>query len=159
MHTFWTIQHADKWKYFQESGVLIADEKFVPDDFIFAYSWMNKQMRARIKNAPEGNHHYPIWAWYKYDVNRRRPDLRKSGYLEKGAKGVLIEFEASMDDVLLSDFIEWHMVLNASKELKVFNSIIIHPNQQRRIAQSIVQATLWQVKLESVKSALEFKSR
>ncbi len=43
---------------------------------------------------------YPIWLW------PNRPDLRRSAYLERGKKGVLLKVEVELDaqDVLLSEF-------------------------------------------------------
>ena len=63
----------------------------------------------------------PRWAWYKYDETKYRPDLRYSGYLKKGVKGVMIEFEESFENVLLTDFDEWHLVLNSHNEEEIKN--------------------------------------
>lgn len=46
-----------------------------------------------------------IWVWMK------RFDLRCSGYLEKGKKGVLFEIEISEDNVLLLEFDLWYLFL------------------------------------------------
>lgn len=55
----------------------------------------------------------PIWAWAQYDsAKKKRPDLRCTGHLPKGDKGVLIEIEKSDSEILLSDFSLWHYVLN-----------------------------------------------
>ncbi|WP_272150111.1 DUF3841 domain-containing protein [Tenacibaculum aiptasiae] len=54
-----------------------------------------------------------MWAWYQYkDSTSRRPDLRTSGFLPQGTKGVRIEFEKPKNQVLLSDFLLWHYPLN-----------------------------------------------
>jgi hypothetical protein len=51
---------------------------------------------------------YPVWAWYQYnDIKRQKPDLRCSGFLPKGARGVRVEITKSEKDVLLSDFMLW----------------------------------------------------
>ncbi|WP_422092217.1 DUF3841 domain-containing protein [Tenacibaculum ovolyticum] len=56
---------------------------------------------------------YPIWAWYQYkNKDSKRPDLRTSGFLPKGTKGVRIEFEKPDNQILLSDFNLWHLPLN-----------------------------------------------
>lgn len=157
METFWTIQHIDKWKDFQKTGVLIADEKYAEPNFINAYKWIANQMSFRMVNTQNCGIH-PIWAWYKYD-EKFRPDLRRRGHLAKGDGGVLIEFEESFDKVLLSDFMNWHLVLNTDKETKAWQTIFINPNDKKRIAKSVVQASLWQVKIEQVKSVKEFTAR
>jgi len=48
-----------------------------------------------------------VWAWHK-----PKPDLRRSGHLEKGAPGVRLELLVPADRALLSDFDAWHCVLN-----------------------------------------------
>ena len=54
-----------------------------------------------------------IWAWYQWEgIDRRKPDLRSSGYLPKGEKGVRVECQVAEKRVLLSDFDLWHYVLN-----------------------------------------------
>ncbi len=113
-------------------------------------------MSFRIPGTPPGI--FPIWAWYKYD-EKYRPDLRKAAHLAKGDRGVLIEVEESFDNVLLSDFMNWHLVLNSEKETKAWQSIFINPSDKKRIAKSVVQASLWQVKIHQVKSAKEFIAR
>lgn len=157
MPTFWTIQHIDKWRDFQNTGVLTSDIKYAEPHFINAYKWIAKQMTSRMPDA----HHpgiFPIWVWYKYD-DKYRPDLRRRAHLAKGDRGVLIEFEESFDNVLLSDFMNWHLVLNADKETKAWHSIFINPADTKRIAKSVVQACLWQVKIDKVKSVKEFTAR
>jgi len=54
----------------------------------------------------------PIWVWSQWWGDRRRPDLRASGHLPKGACGVRVECKVDHDRVLLSDFELWHFVLN-----------------------------------------------
>ena len=56
---------------------------------------------------------FPLWAWYQWQsASKKRPDLRFSAHLPSGETGVLIEFLAEADEVLLSDFELWHYVLN-----------------------------------------------
>ena len=105
MPTFWTIQTREKWKEAQRLGYLIADEKYIWEEFIEPYQWMMGQMKKRLPNyAGE----YPIWLW------TRRPDLRGRAHLGKGEKGVLLKVELDEQDVLLSHFQAWHIVLSRS---------------------------------------------
>ncbi|UYZ73367.1 DUF3841 domain-containing protein [Moraxella bovis] len=54
-----------------------------------------------------------MWAWYHaHGANKPKPDLRKSGHLPKGERGVRIEFTLPKERVLLSNFDGWHAVLN-----------------------------------------------
>ena len=58
---------------------------------------------------------FPIWAWNRWNgIKQPKPDLRSSGHLEKGTKGVRIEFEIEDKRVLLSEFDLWHMVFHRS---------------------------------------------
>lgn len=103
MATYWTIQTMEKWHEVQRLGYLTADINYIWDDFIDSYHWMMEQMEKQLPNY-EGE--YPIWVWTE------RPDLRRSAHLEKGMKGVLLKIELDEQDVLLSDFQAWHVVLN-----------------------------------------------
>ena len=131
---------------------------------------------------------HPIWAWYKY-CGKNKPDLRKSGHLSKGEVGYRIEVEVDERNVLLTDFSDWHLVLSGDEtsfelkhsyfyldtcddeEIKLFsdegwfvkddkilfdwNKIILDKNSPI----TDIQATIWYIKLEQVKSVQKFKSR
>lgn len=107
----WTIQDLAAWERFQQRGVLRADARRVCRTFRPAYEWMAQQMRIRLGEAST-RRASPIWAWYQWKGEREpRPDLRASGHLARGTRGVRIEFETN-EPVLLSDFELWHNVLN-----------------------------------------------
>jgi hypothetical protein len=76
-----------------------------------AYRWMSEQMRSRIGSPPEADCQ-AIWAWYRWDGVRKKPDLRCPGHLPRGERGVRLELEYPRRHVLLSDFSLWHYVLN-----------------------------------------------
>ena len=108
----WTIQPIEFYNRLIIDGEIHSSEKYAESDFNDAYKWIVKQMENRIGNRPNVNI-YPIWAWYQYkNVKSKRPDLRTSGFLPKGTKGVRIEFEKPETEILLSDFNLWHFVLN-----------------------------------------------
>jgi len=100
----WTIQRYETWEEFQERGILRADGRRADSYLRSAYRWMMEQMKKRL---PSYTGRYPIWAWYQ-----PKPDLRSSGYLAKGTRGIRIEFQVPESRVLLSDFDAWHIVLN-----------------------------------------------
>jgi hypothetical protein len=100
---FWTIQNIDCWKNAKAKGYLEGDPDCIFKEFIDSYNWMMKQMSKRLINY-QGN--YPIWLWLT------RPDLRQTGHLNKKERGVLLELELNEDEVLISDFMAWHTVLN-----------------------------------------------
>lgn len=97
----------------KENGSLRGDDNCVYNDFKMAYNWMIEQMKIRLKIKRPNDSVYPVWAWYQWcGVDKRKPDLRYSGYGEKGTKLYRIEFEIEDDQVLLSDFDLFHFVLN-----------------------------------------------
>lgn len=105
MATYWTIQTISKWWEVQSLGYLTGNRAYIWEEFVEPYHWMMEQMGKRISNyAGE----YPVWLWTE------RPDLRRSGHLEKREQGVLLKIELDPKDVLLSDFQAWHIVLNHS---------------------------------------------
>ena len=108
----WTIQDEGGWDELQSKGVLVAREEFIDADFKSGYDWMKRQMNERIEYHSEDNQ-YPIWAWYQFvNIEKKRPDLRETGFLPKGVTGYRIELEKDAKDVLLSDFELWHTPLS-----------------------------------------------
>lgn len=108
----WTIQTEDAWSELQDRGVLRATRQQSEKDFLLAYQWMIEQMERRLAPRVQRNQ-FPVWAWRQWENEvRAKPDLRSSGHIPKGERGVRIEFEIPDDLVLLSDFHLWHYVLN-----------------------------------------------
>jgi hypothetical protein len=109
----WTIHTPEAWAELNAKGFLRCDSARVFDEsFRPAYEWMTKQMTQRI-GSPPTNEVNPIWAWYQWRTQHRpKPDLRAGGYLDKGKRGIRIEFNVDERRALLSDFDLWHYVLN-----------------------------------------------
>lgn len=110
----WTIQSKNAYDALMQNDVyhcnpalspLLEEEQFKP-----AYDWLAGEMSKRIGKAP-ANVKYPIWAWYQYDANRKRPDLRSQIHNYFG-EHYLIELEIADEDVLLSCFDYWHIILH-----------------------------------------------
>jgi len=105
----WTIYPEDFFEKSQKRGYIKADGRYIDHDYKDKYDWMvDKMLEMGITNKRA----FPVWAWYKYDGKRKKPDLRCSGHLPRGTKGVCVEFEACDSEVLLSNFDHWHSVLN-----------------------------------------------
>lgn len=111
----WTIHSYPLWEKLQHDGVLYGPGPELVDDswrWRTAYDWMVEQMERRIGPRPEPDL-YPLWAWYQSaDATHRRPDLRSTGYLAPGTKGVRLACEIPTEQILLSDFEQWHFALN-----------------------------------------------
>ncbi len=69
-------------------------------------------MERRLTILKPSEDTMPIWAWSQWWGDRHRPDLRASGYLPRGSRGIRAELRVENDRVLLSDFDLWHYVLN-----------------------------------------------
>lgn len=111
----WSIQPQEAWEILETEGVYRAKrecvESFWPE-FLNAYQWMIRQAEENGIHRPPSCI-YPIWAWYRArGLKGDRPDLRETGHLARGEKGVLLELEVERNRVLLSDFDLWHFVLN-----------------------------------------------
>jgi hypothetical protein len=105
----WTNHPENFYESSKKRGYIKADAKYIMRDDKDKYIWMaDKILEMGIANKRT----YPVWAWYKYDGKRKKPDLRCSGHLPRGTKGVCIEFDACKSEVLLSNFEQWHSVLN-----------------------------------------------
>lgn len=106
------MQSEDAYRVLETTGVLHTDKSQILDDsFIPAYDWLAAEMKKRIGEPPSGVA-YPLWAWYQWEGNRKRRDLRCSGYAERGTPLVQLTIEIPDDAVVLSDFDDWHYVLN-----------------------------------------------
>lgn len=100
---FWTIQTVEAWNQAVSKGYLVGHREYIFEDFLDGYLWMMSEMKKRL---PHYSGEFPIWLWTK------KPDLRLGGKLNRGQHGVLLEVELNHDDVLISDFMAWHIVLS-----------------------------------------------
>lgn len=89
-----------------------SQSSFLDDpNFHEAYDWMIKHM-TNVIGEQENSATHPIWAWYKPDGENKKPDLRTESFRNYGDHLSLIELEVPDEKVVLSDFVQWHSVLN-----------------------------------------------
>ena len=100
----WTIQTLSAFNSLQEKGMLKGDGRRVWREFRPAYRWLVQHMR-RVPDCRGGG--YPIWLW------REKPDLRRSGHLPRGAKGILLELDIPEERILWSNFWIWNLFLTS----------------------------------------------
>lgn len=106
--TVWTIQKAE---YYQPGQALTCDECY-DSSYAEAYQWMVAEMKRRIGPPPHPGA-FPIWVWLQYDgAQKPRPDLRESGWFERGTRCVRLECRVDPNALLPSEFELWHYVLN-----------------------------------------------
>ncbi len=108
----WSNLTQQAWEELQKQGRLRVSCRHIEKDFQGSYLWMASQMELRLQTPRPSEDSMPIWAWWQWWGDRRRPDLRASGYLPKGTRGIRVELQVKTDRVLLSDFELWHYVLN-----------------------------------------------
>lgn len=125
-------------------------------------------MKLRI-SAPSAGVDYPVWFWHTWEGERKRPDMRRGGRAPRGTPVVLLTVDAPDDQVLLSDFDLWHMVLgeyhmadneeddnnhaHSVEEMreswnKIFNVSDANPYYSESLS---IQATVWELPMEWVK--------
>jgi len=181
----YTLQEEFKFLEFQETGVLKAHPDIICDDsFNRAYEWIESKMNTLLPVSDMLCKH-PMWAWYKYG-GKRKPDLRKK-HLNKCDIFYRIEIEIDDSKVLLTDFDNWHLVLNADKrdikeEHTIFDieegddissyikeGFFVEDNKlkydwnniilDKNSNKKYIQATFWYVTFDQVKSYTKHKSR
>lgn len=111
----WTIQPPEAIDIIEKTGKFACDTTLSENyqDFHDAYLWLVGEMDKRKIHHPE-NLQLPLWAWHTFNWKHKKPDFRRAGLGASGEKNVCIEFEIPDSQVLLSDFYNWHFVLNNS---------------------------------------------
>lgn len=107
----WMIVEMPFLQVLRTRGEVIADGRRVWRDCRPAYRWMAAQMERRIGPPPRPRA-YPLWGWAQWSGPNRRPDMRSSGHLPRGTQCYRLTLDVPEQQVLLSDFSDWHMVLN-----------------------------------------------
>ncbi len=108
----WMIVAEPAVRALERQGGLVADGRRTPPDFRRAYRWMATQMAARVGPPPRPGA-FPLWAWAQWlGPRQRKPDMRASGLRPDGTDSFRLTLELPDAQVLLSDFEDWHAVLN-----------------------------------------------
>lgn len=140
------------------------------EEFRRAYDWIGAQVEERVPR-PDGVE-LPVWAWALNYGLAQRPDRRRMLFRNFARTDVILELEVPDELVILSDFDDWHCVLNdipirtdaewehdADREFTV--------DETRRSWQRIfsvegrefVQACLWTIEPEWLIQAHSLRSR
>ena len=109
----WTIQSLEVYNLIQNTGVyhsIIDKSNF--NCLQGYYAWLTDEMKKKIGDPPKGVH-YPVWAWYMWEGQRKKPDLRRErwGNGWKGDRFVCLEIDIPGERVVLSDFDSWSIIL------------------------------------------------
>ena len=109
----WTIQPVEVYDLIQETGVYHCDfTKSMLSDCQDQYDWLVQEMKDRIGDPPRGVS-YPVWAWYMWEGDRKKPDLRRERWGKgwKGERFACMEIDVPEDRIVLSDFDSWSIIL------------------------------------------------
>ena len=109
----WSIQKKETYETVLKEGVWRCDpEKIFLPESRHEYEWLAKEMSLRIGPPPAGVT-LPVWAWHTIEGKRKRPDLRKErfGNGVKGDRFVCLTLDIPDEQVLLSDFDAWSVIL------------------------------------------------
>ena len=186
----WTMQPLQIYEMIQRMGVYRCDparSSMMRMEFTEQYDWLVAKMTERIGPPPEGVK-YPVWAWYKQNGKRHKPDLRSErwGYGGDGEPYTCLEIGVPDDQVVLSDFDSWHVPLNnwllsdtkeedaaqesyyksltevqqkAYREWNWERIFDVTPFENDWIRQGDwVQATFWELKKEQIRAVRFFKT-
>ena len=110
----WIIQPEDVYEDLVKNGIYHCkpEKAFMYENCKEEYDWLASQMKQRVGLPPEGVT-LPVWAWYQLEGARKKPDLRKerwgNGFF--GEKFVSLECDIPDNEVLLSDFDSWSIIL------------------------------------------------
>lgn len=109
----WTIQGIEIFEQLQREGVAYCTKPAWNDEekFMKAYRWMANQMKQRLGEPPIKDIKYPMWAWYQYNSAKSKKPPRSCLDIHERIS-VYMEIEIPDNEVLLSDFCNWHNVLN-----------------------------------------------
>ena len=184
----WTIQKIEIYELIQETGVYHCDlEKSMFSFCREQYDWLADEMKKRVGNPPEGVS-YPVWAWYMWEGRRRKPDLRRErwGNGWKGERFACMEIDIPEENVLLSDFDAWSIILlhgllsdseeEAERQESAYDSLPEEEKKQYRDKNwsrafdlsyvdndwfhrgDSIQATFWELKKDNIRSVRFFTS-
>ena len=175
----WTIQHRAAYERMLKTGTLRADERYIlwGKEFLEAYRWLSDQMRTRIGLPPAGVR-FPVWAWYRWEGVRARPDMRSFlwHWAPKGTPVVLMTVDVPDAQVLLSDFDYWNAVMCGWNLIFPYSDTAVYTEAETRKSWENIfditcsfdgklpqplstQATMWEVKAAWVKKAEHFGCR
>ena len=108
----WTIQPEVVYNLLQEKGVFICNSsKSTYPELREAYDWYNAKMEKKIPKPKNFHITDPIWAWHTINWSNS-PNEPFFNDMKGSKASVLIEIEIDASEVLLTDYIAWHAVLN-----------------------------------------------
>lgn len=111
----WSFQPRDVGEALRRGERFICDPELSThyasyEEFRRAYDWLIVEMGQKI-SRPEGVE-LPVWAWARNHGKIQRPDRRRMLFNRYAQSDVILELEVPDRLAILSDFDDWHCVLN-----------------------------------------------
>lgn len=182
----WTIQPIEVYDLIQETGVYHCDfTKSMLSDCRDQYDWLVQEMKDRVGAPPMGVS-YPVWAWYIWEGDRKKPDLRRErwGNGWKGERFACMEIDIPKDRIVLSDFDSWSIILlhgllsdSEEEDVRLENEYNSLPEEDKRVYRDknwerafdltyvdndwmhrgdSIQATFWELRKEDIRKVWFF---
>lgn len=152
----WTIQPIEVYELIQERGVYHCNfTKSVLNDCQEQYDWLAQEMKTRIGNPSEGVS-YPVWAWYMWEGERKKPDLRRErwGNGWKGERFACMEIDIPEAEVILSE--ESRQEYREANWERAFELSYVDNDWVHR--GDSIQATFWELRKEHIRKVRFFTS-
>ena len=170
----WSLQPHEVADSLLAGKPYICDPKLSPffdqPDFSKAYKWLTDEMELTITRPPGVI--LPAWAWFKNYGANVKPDRRRGLFMNYGNLDVILELEVPESDTLLSDFDDWHCVLNdfeivSDEEFEADEDRIYTHAEKLASWQQVfdvddkefVQACIWQIKPEHLVKVHKFRNK
>lgn len=110
----WTIINQAQYNYLSRYGFLKADGRRVWTEFKESYHWLVERMEEKIGPSPN-DVLYPMWSYVQWrGKNRIKPDIRTLRYTVGNGMFYRLELEIPESRMVLTNYDEWHFVLNQS---------------------------------------------
>lgn len=114
----YTIQPIEFVSRLKQDGVIFGDKDKISsrlqledmENFTASYQYLADKMNEKQGSSYDN---FPIWFWFKFSRKSFRPDMRHcKTYVPRGEDVYLIEADLPLKNVTLTDYNDWHCVLN-----------------------------------------------
>ncbi len=114
----WTVQPKSALEQISQNKTYRCDEQLSynlskKNSLKKQYTWLIHKMEERIGKRPEGVE-YPIWAWHTWEFERTCPNTESASFLKRNEDKVLLTLNVPDDQVVLTDFDAWQLVMSGS---------------------------------------------
>lgn len=105
----WAVINKNQKDFLEKNKVLYPLKKEIKKywegtTFLDSYNWLKEQLEIKGLNL---KYNYPFWVWIE------RPDFREyRKEIPKGGSLFLLELDIPKEEIIISNFGAWHMVLN-----------------------------------------------